>query len=92
MLIFALQYLVMRERTFLLDPKKTKDIREKRGLQSETARVLGVSRHRLHMWLTGINAISETYLSKLCIETDKKPSEILSEEAQNFLSDLSILA
>jgi transcriptional regulator with XRE-family HTH domain len=82
----------MRERTFLLDPQKTKDIRKKRGWQSNIARNLNVSRHRLNLWLAGINGISESYLSKLCLETNKKPYEILSEESQKFLSNLLILA
>jgi len=82
----------MRERTFTLDPNKTKPIREKRGLQAEIARKINVTRHRLNLWLMGTNGIPETYFQKLCLETGKQPTELLSMESQIFLSNLSILA
>lgn len=82
----------MRERSYLLDADKTKGIRDQRGLQADIARSLDVSRNRLNMWLSGINGIPETYLQKLCLETGKQPTELLSEESQKFLSNLSIFA
>jgi transcriptional regulator with XRE-family HTH domain len=82
----------MRERTFLLDREKTKEIREERGLQAELARKMDVSRHRLNLWLMGVNSIPETYLNKLCVFTNKQPSDLLSEESKKFLSNLLILA
>jgi transcriptional regulator with XRE-family HTH domain len=88
----ALQYFPMRERIYLLDAQKTKSIRQQRGLQAQIARHLGISRHRLNQWLSGANGIPETFFSRLCVETEKKPAELLSEESLNFLSNMSILA
>lgn len=82
----------MQERTFLLDSKKTEPIRKEWGLQTKIACEMAVSRHRLNLWLMGKNAISETYLRKLCSIISYKPEELLTDESIEFLSNLLILA
>lgn len=82
----------MQERYFNLDALKTKSIRSQRGLQSDIARALNISRQSINDKLRGEKGISERHLDYLCRAAGVESGDILTDESKKFLVSLSTVS
>ncbi len=77
--------IIMRERSYLLDKSKTNGLKA-----SVVCKDLDAERRTVWAWLKGVNPIPESKFAVLLRVTEKMPSDLLTEESMEFISNLSI--